>query len=57
MLKDPEKRTAKETEFLILYLKHQYEVFHEIDKDAIKMFVTRLGVDIFKPGDVVCTAG
>ena len=35
VLKNPLHRTEKENEFLILYLKHQYEVFHEIDKAAI----------------------
>ena len=39
VLKNPLHRTVKENEFLILYLKHQFEVFYDIDKAAIEMFV------------------
>ena len=57
VLKNPLHRTEKENEFLILYLKHQFEVFYDIDKAAIEMFVQRLSFDVYKPGDVVCKVG
>ena len=57
VLKDPAKRTPKENEFLVLYLKHQHAVFADIDKVAIEMFVTRLKFDVYKPGEVICEAG
>ena len=40
-----------------MYLKHQYEIFFDIDKPAIEMFVQRLSFDVFKPGDVIAKAG
>lgn len=57
VLKNPLHRTPKENEFLILYLKHQYEVFYDIDKASIEMFVQRLSFDVYKPGEVVRKAG
>lgn len=57
MLKNPLQRTQKENEFLILYLKHQFEVFHDIEKVAIEMFVQRLSFNVYKQGDVVAKAG
>ena len=57
VLKNPALRTPKESEFLILYMKHQFEVFYEIDKDCIEMFVQRLSFDVYKPGDVVAQEG
>ena len=39
VLKNPVHRTEKENEFLILYLKHQYEIFFDIEKAAIEMFM------------------
>ena len=53
VLKNPVHRTDKENEFLILYLKHQYEIFFDIEKAAVEMFVQRLSFDVYKPGDVV----
>ena len=57
VLKNPLHRTEKENEFLILYLKHQFEVFYDIEKPSIEMFVQRLSFDVYKPGDVVAKAG
>lgn len=57
VLKNPIHRTDKENEFLILYLKHQYEIFADIEKAAIEMFVQRLSFDVFKPGDIVAKVG
>ena len=57
VLKNPLHRTKKENEFLILYLKHQYDIFYDIDKPAIEMFVQRLSFDVFKPGDVIAKVG
>ena len=54
VLKNPAHRTAKENEFLVLYLKHQYAaVFTDIEKSAIEIFVTRLKFDIYNPGEVI----
>lgn len=57
VLKNPMHRTNKENEFLILYMKHQFEVFYDIDKPCIEMFVQRLSFDVYKPGDIVGKAG
>lgn len=40
VLKDVQKRTAQENEFLMLYLKYQFSsVFSDIEKSAVEMFV------------------
>ena len=39
VLKNPAQRTNKENEFLILYMRHQFECFHDVDKASIEMFV------------------
>ena len=57
VLKNPEQRSAKEVEFLILYLKHQYSVFYEIEKGALEMFVARLSFALYKQGEVVAKTG
>lgn len=57
VLKNPLHRTEKENEFLILYMKHQFEIFHDKEKPSIEMFVQRLSFDVYKPGDVVAKAG
>ena len=35
-LKNPEQRSAKEIEFLILYLKFKFPVFFEIDRRTLE---------------------
>ena len=57
VLKNPLHRTEKENEFLILYMKHQFECFFDVEKSAIEMFVQRLSFDVFKAGDVVGKTG
>ena len=57
VLKNPEQRSPKEVEFLILYLKHQFPVFHEIEKGALEMFVQRLSFALYKQGEVVAKTG
>ena len=57
VLKNPLHRTDKENEFLILYLKHQFDVFADIDKACIEMFVQRLSFDVYKQDDIVARAG
>ena len=57
VLKNPVHRTEKENEFLILYLKHQYEIFYDIEKSAVEMFIQRLSFDVYKPGETVAKTG
>ena len=57
VLKNPQHRTDKENEFLILYMRHQFECFYDIDKSCIEMFVQRLSFDVYKPGDIVGRTG
>ena len=57
VLKNPEQRSSKEVEFLILYLKHQFSVFYEIEKGALEMFVARLSFALYKQGEVVARTG
>lgn len=57
VLKNPLHRTDKENEFLILYMKHQFECFHDIEKTCIEMFVQRLSFNVYKQGDIVSKTG
>jgi len=57
VLKNPEQRTAKEVEFLILYLKFKFPVFMSIDRRTLEYFVRRLGFALYKPGEVVAKRG
>ena len=57
ILKNPDKRSKREIEFLVLYLKYQFPVFEEIEKPALQMFVQRLGFALHKPGDMIAKKG
>ena len=57
VLKNPEQRTAKEVEFLILYMKHKFQIFYEIDRRTLEFFVRRLSFALYKPGETVVEKG
>ena len=57
VLKNPLQRTKQENEFLILFLKHEFEVFQDIEKPCLEMFIQRLSFNVFKPGETVAKAG
>lgn len=57
VLKNPEQRTAKEVEFLILYLKFKFPVFLNIDRRTLEFFVRRLAFALYKPTENVAKRG
>jgi len=57
VMKNPEVRSQKDIEYLILYMKHKFPVFASVSKPAIKMFIRRLTVAMYKTGDVISKRG
>ena len=57
VLKNPEQRSVKEVEFLILYLKFKFPVFFEIDRRTLEYFVKRLSFALYKPGELLAIKG
>ena len=54
VMKNPEVRTHQEDEYLQKFLRVKHaRIFAEFDRDTIKMFVRRLSVMVYKPGDIV----
>ncbi len=55
VMKNPEKRSKQEETFLILFLKIKHQnIFKDFDKDTLSLFVKRLSVQVYKPGNIVC---
>lgn len=57
VLKNAEQRTVKEVEFLILYMKHKFPIFYEIDRRTLEYFVRRLSFSLYKPGESLVHKG
>ena len=57
-MKNPDTRSPQEEVFLQLFLKIKHaSIFSEFDKGAIKLFVKKLSVHVYNPGDIVQKKG
>lgn len=57
-MKNPDTRSPQEEVFLQLFLKVKHAgIFSEFDKEAIKLFVKKLSVHVYNPGDIVKKKG
>ena len=58
VLREASERTARENQFLTLYLKYQFaSIFSDIEKQAIETFVKRLTFAVYMPGQVIAKQG
>ena len=57
MMKNPDKRIGKEIEFMILYLKINFDMFRDVDKQDIKLMSRRLALMTLKPGEILIHEG
>ena len=53
MNKNTEKRTSKEIEYIVLYLREHFEIFKDLSKKDVQFLMKRLQVKNLNPGEIL----
>lgn len=58
VMKNPNARAKSEEQFLQLFLKIKHsKIFLDFPKEALELFVKKLQVQVYKPGDIIVKKG
>jgi len=57
MMKAPDDRSAKEVEYICLWLRQNFEVFLDIEKQDVGVLMKRLSINNYLPGQRIAMKG
>ena len=55
--KNPDKRSTKEKEYLVLYLRENFDLFRDVDKKDVKVIARRLNIREYQKGELIIRKG